>query len=641
MNDFKQEVKKHLQKMLHWRISARIVFFVLGIASTAWFLIRVIPKPSRAGYPCMRTAAPVMSAFILYLISISSSVLALRKFKRHFINARYIAASGFLIVALITIYLSGSVNSIKLNATQLVGDNYFAPNDPIGIARGIHPGRVVWVWNKNSTDSTCTNTDTDYWFQNTDAAEVDSMLVHGIINLTGESTVTAAWNAIFRYFNSNHGNGDVAYTSGEKIYIKINITNSCCSVSGTAKVSDFERMDATPELSLALLRQLIEVVGVAQSDIYLGDPFRTFHNLYWDMCHSVYPDVNYCDEKGINGRYQTVATDTNVIKFSDGVNAVRIPQEYIDAAYFINMPCLKTHNEGAITLTAKNHQGSILEQGTHVTNQSAMIMHPSLPANDPGTRKYRHLVDYMGHNMLGGNTLLFIIDGIWAGRSWEGWVEKWQMEPFNNDYPSSLFLSQDEVAVQAVCYDFLLEEYKNKPTGQKYPYMDGADDFLYQAADPSYWPADTEYDPEGDGTVIGSLGAYEHWNNASDKKYSRNLGTGDGIELVTDTLKGTTNPPGALNNNWLEGKLLLRSYPNPATDQVFFEYTTKLPGHVLAEVYSLKGSKLAELRNENEYSGSHQLTWQVSQLPAGVYLFRLQTKSADKISNEVIKFQVE
>jgi len=35
MNDFKQEVKKHLQKMLHWRISARIVFFVLGIASTA------------------------------------------------------------------------------------------------------------------------------------------------------------------------------------------------------------------------------------------------------------------------------------------------------------------------------------------------------------------------------------------------------------------------------------------------------------------------------------------------------------------------------------------------------------------------------------------------------------------------------
>jgi hypothetical protein len=26
---------------------------------------------------------------------------------------------------------------------------------------------------------------------------------------------------------------------------------------------------------------------------------------------------------------------------------------------------------------------------------------------------------------------------------------------------------------------------------------------------------------------------HEHWNNATDKKYSRNLGLGKGIELVT------------------------------------------------------------------------------------------------------------
>jgi len=32
--------------------------------------------------------------------------------------------------------------------------------------------------------------------------------------------------------------------------------------------------------------------------------------------------------------------------------------------------------------------------------------------------------------------------------------------------------------------------------------------------------------------VLGSLGVHEHWNNAADKKYSRNLGKGAGIELV-------------------------------------------------------------------------------------------------------------
>jgi hypothetical protein len=39
---------------------------------------------------------------------------------------------------------------------------------------------------------------------------------------------------------------------------------------------------------------------------------------------------------------------------------------------------------------------------------------------------------------------------------------------------------------------------------------------------------------------------HEHWNNATDKKYSRNLGTGKGIELVTITagapLVGLNNP---------------------------------------------------------------------------------------------------
>ena len=121
-------------------------------------------------------------------------------------------------------------------------------------------------------------------------------------------------------------------------------------------------MDATPELVLSLLKQLIEEAGVAQSDIYVGDPFRTFHDLYWNKCHSVYPDVVYCHgriESATEGRHQTVPSKDAVMFFSDKKLQYKIPQEYIDSEYLINMPCLKTHNEGAITLGA-NHQGSIL-----------------------------------------------------------------------------------------------------------------------------------------------------------------------------------------------------------------------------------------------------------------------------------------
>ena len=48
------------------------------------------------------------------------------------------------------------------------------------------------------------------------------------------------------------------------------------------------------------------------------------------------------------------------------------------------------------------------------------------------------------------------------------------------------------------------------------------------ASDP---PSKTLYDPERDGIRCRSLGVFEHWNNATEKKYSGNLGRGNGIEL--------------------------------------------------------------------------------------------------------------
>ena len=34
------------------------------------------------------------------------------------------------------------------------------------------------------------------------------------------------------------------------------------------------------------------------------------------------------------------------------------------------------------------------------------------------------------------------------------------------------------------------------------------------------------------GNFYPSLGVHEHWSNPADKQYSKNLGTGEGIELV-------------------------------------------------------------------------------------------------------------
>lgn len=47
-------------------------------------------------------------------------------------------------------------------------------------------------------------------------------------------------------------------------------------------------------------------------------------------------------------------------------------------------------------------------------------------------------------------------------------------------------------------------------------------------------PSGTFYDPDHRGNVArpASLGVYEHWNNPTDKQYSRNMGMSKGIELI-------------------------------------------------------------------------------------------------------------
>ena len=138
------------------RVPYKLTFFLLGIASTVWFLIRVIPKPSRAAYPCMRAAAPFMSAFVLYLLSLGGITLALRKAKKHIRGARYLPAAAFIFVAIMGIgfaFVQGSKEARALSAASTgPGDG---PNQPMGKAIGIHPGRVVWAWDPEATDENC------------------------------------------------------------------------------------------------------------------------------------------------------------------------------------------------------------------------------------------------------------------------------------------------------------------------------------------------------------------------------------------------------------------------------------------------------------------------------------------------------
>jgi hypothetical protein len=158
----------------------------------------------------------------------------------------------------------------------------------------------------------------------------------------------------------------------------------------------------------------------------------------------------------------------------------------------------------------------------------------------------------MGSKYLGQNTVLYMVDGLFGGGAGEtkGPV-KYFMAPFNNDWSSSIFVSQDQVALESVCFDFLRTEWNginkhdaSNNASETGPNMNGVDDYLHQAADSSNWPTGILYDPDNSGKPLSSLGTHEHWNNAEKKQYSRNLGFNKGIELVSipDTLVSNEVP---------------------------------------------------------------------------------------------------
>lgn len=57
------------------------------------------------------------------------------------------------------------------------------------------------------------------------------------------------------------------------------------------------------------------------------------------------------------------------------------------------------------------------------------------------------------------------------------------------------------------------------------------ENYLHEAALVSDPPSKTRY-LNGNGQSIENLGVHEHWNNVQEKKYSRNFGKQEGIELI-------------------------------------------------------------------------------------------------------------
>jgi len=510
-------------------IYAKIAFPVIGLLAIIWFLIRVIPKPSRAVYPCQQVAAGIGGSFLLYVFGVFTSLSVYDQIRKR-VNKKL--AFGFIAsVAVLT--------SITWSIAVSVSEDFIpvltppeGANSPMGIAKGMFPGRVAWMQNFNATSW---NGETGNWWDdsNINQTEVNKMLSSTLQGFSGKKSDKAAWEMLFKYNNKNKGLGNKGYSKGEKIIVKLNMNPTKDSTSKWTNQGY-----PSPHMVYALITQLIEVAGVSGKDIILTDPSRFIGKEIVNKIRanpsSEFQNVviEVSNAAGIKG-YQTAEPDTLALVWFNMPDKSKLkmcfPTSYSDASYIINYSLVRPHRVFGITSVAKNDFGSVWTFDKKIFNPKVLHAFALWDYPNPNKMKDPHSSPVLiGHNITSSKTMLYLADGLYT--SYNQTFPIVRMASFNNDWFSSLLISQDPVALESVVYDFISNE-PNLVKGN--PSFNGNQDNQFQeCALANNPPSGTKYDPENDGTGLQSLGVHEHWNNSTDKKYSRNLGTGKGIELI-------------------------------------------------------------------------------------------------------------
>jgi len=72
---------------------------------------------------------------------------------------------------------------------------------------------------------------------------------------------------------------------------------------------------------------------------------------------------------------------------------------------------------------------------------------------------------------------------------------------------------------------------------------------------------------------------------------------------------------------------LSQNYPNPFNPVTRIEFTLPEKQQVSLRVYNTLGELVQELLNEVKQPGSYSVTFNASNLPSGIYIYRIQTES--------------
>ncbi len=362
--------------------------------------------------------------------------------RRDFIKAGFVIVGGGAAAGLTKLF-GGPVARVLSNAgprSYLPAVQYYEPQDDDDPGpqptQGVTPNPpgssvVVHVHNTNAHNWTSGQ---DYWSYVSQSA-VDQMVDRGLMELTGTTTIAAAWRALLPN-----------YKSGEKVAIKISL-NNCKDMNGSANI------DAVPEPINALVRGLVGR-GVAAQDIIIYDSIRYIPTRF---------------RNGLDNKSVTLRDTQNNDQFSWPQNyisfhppaGIATPEPHnlnpvvVEATYLINVPIMKKHYYGShVSLGFKNHFGSI---------QKPIKLHGWInPVFNEGplhySSNYSPYIDIYKYikDTAKTQTILTVGDALFAAKFHDQPPVPWST--FGGQTPKSLFFAIDPVAIDCVMADFCVAE---------------------------------------------------------------------------------------------------------------------------------------------------------------------------------------
>ena len=416
----------------------------------------------------------------------------------------------------------------------------------------------------------------------------------------------------------------------------------------------------------AIVEDLILEVGIDGGDItiydvtaripdYIMDPFKNHKN-------TEFHKIRFVGNPGYitNDRYLPAVEDLDVkIHFADTtVTDVYLVKQVTESDYLINLTNLKGHSMAGVTMVSKNLYGSLYiptasrevwtdshtfgfapnnrtdslgnidpHQGLHLcaaVHDFKFGLVRDMPARKMGT--YNYLVDVLGHPGFYDRTVLYVIDAMYGGENQNTIVK---FASFGDQYCSSLLLSQDPIALESVGLDFL----RNEPNCKEFVYG-YVDNWLHESALADDPPSGMEYNPGNRESGLESLGVHEHWNNATDKQYTRNLGIGEGIELhKVDLTVGFQN----YQSYSAEKAILGSNYPNPFQSETTIPFQLATGSEISLVIYDQLGRTVETIASNYFPSGSHSIQWDASSYSDGIYIVQLNSRSGVRETIELVK----